>query len=104
MIDDQSSKEIICTVFQEIKRGEESMNTVVGGHGQKCMGSSEYSAKDNIKDDRSEVVFGVYDRPPSRGEDGQCLQTQMENLTRRPNPVVMGAVNRPDTGRKPDPN
>ena len=25
------------------------MNTVVGGHGQKCMGSSEYSAKDNTK-------------------------------------------------------
>ena len=90
-------------VHQEIKRGEESTNTV-GGHGQKCMGSSGYSAKDNIKDDKSKAVLGIYDRPPSLGEDGQCFQTQMENLAQRPDPVVMGAVDRPDVGRKPDPN
>ena len=51
-------------VHQEIKRGEESTNTV-GGHGQKCMGSSEYSAKDNIKDDRSEAVLGYMTGHPA---------------------------------------
>ena len=66
------------------------------------MGPSEYLAKDHIKDDRGEVVFGIYDRPPSQGEDGQCFQIQTEKLAPRPDPVVTGAVDKTDVGRKPD--